>query len=151
MRVLIQRVKEAKVSVAGKSVGSIGPGLLLLVGFCTGDDSEQLMWMTNKISGLRIFSDEKEQMNRNIQDAEGQILAVSQFTLYGDCRKGRRPSFVDALGPAEASDLFDQFVNQLEETGIGEVKKGHFGAHMEVELINDGPVTIWLAREPGDR
>mgnify|MGYP000309481154 CR=1 FL=1 len=150
MRVLVQRVKEAQVSVSGEAIASIGPGFLLLVGFGNGDGSEELTWMARKISGLRVFSDEDGQMNRSIQHTNGEILAVSQFTLYGDCRKGRRPSFVDALDPIEANQLFEEFLQQLSEQGVDRVEKGKFGADMDVQLVNDGPVTLWLAREPGD-
>ncbi len=148
MRVLVQRVQEAQVSVKNQIVGSIQSGLLLFVGFCDGDGDAELNWMVRKISGLRVFSDDDGQMNRSIQDTDGEILAVSQFTLYGDCRKGRRPSFVSAMAPEEANEFFEKFVNQLSEHGISTVEKGLFGEHMEVQLINDGPVTLWLQKEP---
>ena len=148
MRVLVQRVLEAQVSVSGETIGSISSGLLLLVGFCDGDGLEELNWMARKIAGLRVFSDDDDQMNLSIQETNGEILAVSQFTLYGDCRKGRRPSFVSALDPLEANNLFESFVAELSEQGISTVEKGRFGEHMEVQLINDGPVTLWLNKEP---
>lgn len=148
MRVLVQRVQNAKVLVKDEVVGAIDAGFLLFVGFCDGDGVEELNWMVRKISGLRVFSDVDGQMNLSIQDIKGSILAVSQFTLYGDCRKGRRPSFVDALAPDEANQLFEKFAIQLADEGISAVEKGQFGEHMEVHLVNDGPVTLWLQKEP---
>ncbi|MAW76510.1 MAG: D-tyrosyl-tRNA(Tyr) deacylase [Planctomycetes bacterium] len=147
MRVLVQRVQKAHVSVAGETVDAIGTGLLLLVGFCDGDGLDELVWMARKITGLRVFPDDAGQMNLSVQDTNGAILAVSQFTLYGDCRKGRRPSFVSALEPVVANQLFGKFVSQLSEEGNSAVEQGRFGEHMEVHLINDGPVTLWLDRE----
>jgi len=137
----------ARVEVDGEVVGAIDAGMLLLVGLGTGDGEEQMDWMARKVSGLRIFADAEGQMNRSLLDIEGELLAVSQFTLHGDCRKGRRPSFVDALEPTLARPLFDYFVSSLESQGIPEVKTGRFGADMKVHLVNDGPVTLWIERE----
>ena len=147
MRVLVQRVQEARVEVAGEVVGSCTSGLLLLVGLGAGDGLIEVDWMARKIAGLRVFSDSDGQMNRSVIEIEGDILAVSQFTLYGDCRKGRRPSFVDALNPADAEPLFENFIDRLHEEGVSRVEKGRFGANMQVHLINDGPVTMWIERE----
>ncbi len=147
MRVLVQRVMNASVEVDGDVVGVIDAGILLLVGLGSGDGHDQIEWMARKVSGLRIFADEEGQMNRSLLDVKGELLAVSQFTLYGDCRKGRRPSFVDALDPALAEPLFDDFVDLLESQGVSDVKTGRFGADMKVHLVNDGPVTLWLERE----
>jgi len=145
MRIVAQRVVEARVMVEGETVGEIGQGLLLLVGIGRGDDEKELRWLANKVLNLRIFEDEEGRMDRSLLDVGGAILAVSQFTLYGDVRKGRRPSFDRAAPPREAAPLFRQFVEQLEQSGLL-VEQGVFGAHMEVELLNDGPVTLILER-----
>ncbi len=150
MRVLVQRVQEARVEVAGEVVGSCEGGLLLLVGLGAGDGPREVAWMAHKVAGLRIFSDSDGQMNRSIIDTGGDILAVSQFTLYGDCKKGRRPSFVEALKPGEAEPLFESFIDQLGVEGVSRVEKGRFGASMQVHLINDGPVTLWIEREASE-
>ncbi len=147
MRVLVQRVEEARVLVAGEVVGHCESGLLLLVGLGAGDGLSEVDWMARKVAGLRIFSDSDGQMNRSILDTDGDILAVSQFTLYGDCRKGRRPSFVEALKPGEAEPLFESFIDHLRAEGVSRVEMGKFGADMQVHLINDGPVTLWIERE----
>lgn len=147
MRVLVQRVEEARVLVAGEVVGTCESGLLLLVGLGAGDGLSEVDWMARKVAGLRIFSDSDGQMNRSILDTDGDILAVSQFTLYGDCRKGRRPSFVEALKPGEAEPLFESFIDRLRAEGVSRVEMGKFGAEMQVHLINDGPVTLWIERE----
>lgn len=126
-------------------VGEIDRGLLLLVGFAPDDDVSRLAWMTEKLATLRIFPDEDGRMNRSVQDAGGSILVVSQFTLYGDARKGRRPSFVGAAGPDIAIPLYERFIELLRETGL-RIETGRFGASMEVELVNDGPVTLILER-----
>ncbi|MEE2855920.1 MAG: D-aminoacyl-tRNA deacylase [Planctomycetota bacterium] len=147
MRVLVQRVEEARVLVAGEVVGTCESGLLLLVGLGAGDGLSEVDWMARKVAGLRIFSDSDGQMNRSILDTDGDILAVSQFTLYGDCRKGRRPSFVEALKPDEAEPLFESFIDRLRAEGVSRVEMGKFGAEMQVHLINDGPVTLWIERE----
>ena len=144
MRVLAQRVTHAVVRVAGERVGATGPGLLLLVGIGRGDDESDLRWMAKKVAHLRIFPDEEDRMNRSVLEAGGGVLSVSQFTLYGDCRKGRRPSFVEAEDPSRAAPLHDRFNELLREEGVRRVDTGRFGASMQVELENDGPVTLWL-------
>jgi D-aminoacyl-tRNA deacylase len=148
MRVLIQRVSKASVHVDGKIVGKIGTGLLLFVGICASDLPDVLEKMAKKILNLRIFPalDGRSGFDRSVLDAGGEILAVSQFTLYADCRKGRRPSFVDAARPQPALALFNQFVELLRAEAIP-VETGVFGADMDVQLYNDGPVTIWLDSE----
>ena len=145
MRVVIQRVREARVTVDGEVVGQIGPGLLLLVGIGKADTEEVLRWVAEKIINLRIFEDENGRMNRSLQEVGGEILAVSQFTLYGDVRKGRRPNFTGTAPPEEAEPLFNRFVQLLRESGV-RVETGRFRAHMLVELVNDGPVTLLLER-----
>lgn len=145
MRICLQRVKEAFVHVSGREVGRIGQGFLLLVGISEHDDTRILNAMAQKVLNLRIFQDlvGKSHFDRAIADVNGEILVVSQFTLYADCRKGRRPSFSDAAPPEKASRLFDEFVEILRGSGL-KVETGEFGAGMDVSLINDGPVTIWL-------
>ena len=141
MRVVVQRVSRASVTIEGKVSGSIDRGLLLLVAI-KGDETEQdLAWMANRCVGLRIFPDDEGKMNRSLDEVGGGILAISQFTLYGDCRKGRRPSFIGAGDPAVSEKLFDRFLNLLSDTGVP-VATGRFGAMMQVELVNDGPVTL---------
>ena len=147
MRVLVQRVLEARVEVDGQTVGSVDTGLVLLVVIGVGDGPMEMDWMARKVAGLRIFSDAEGQMNLDLTQVEGGILAVSQFTLYGDCRKGRRPSFIDALEPGQAEPLFEKFVENLRHLGISRVDTGLFGADMKVHLVNDGPVTFWIERE----
>ena len=146
MRVVLQRVARADVRVDGERVGSIGRGYLLLVGFRSGDDEETLRWMVEKVRGLRLFPDKEGRMNLPIDEVGGEILAVSQFTLYADVRKGRRPSFVDAAEPEEAERLYDRFVQLLRE-GTIPIATGSFGAKMQVDLVNDGPVTLVIERE----
>ncbi|HXT18576.1 MAG TPA: D-aminoacyl-tRNA deacylase [Gemmatimonadaceae bacterium] len=145
MRVLLQRVSRAAVRVGDRETGRIGRGFLLLVGFTHADGDEQLQWMADKVAGLRIFPDDDDKMNRALADVGGALLVVSQFTLYGDAVKGRRPSFVDAARPETAIPLYERFVTLLRERGL-EVQTGEFGASMQVELVNDGPVTLWLER-----
>jgi D-tyrosyl-tRNA(Tyr) deacylase len=145
MRVVLQRVSRAKVTVEGRVTGEIGRGLLLLAGFTDGDTEDALAWMADKIVGLRIFPDDDGKMNRSVQEVGGGLLVVSQFTLYGDARKGRRPSFVDAARPEVAIPLYERFVDLLRATGLP-VGTGEFGAMMDVELVNDGPVTLILER-----
>jgi D-tyrosyl-tRNA(Tyr) deacylase len=145
MRLLLQRVSRAEVRVGGQVVGRVGRGFCLLVGFTHTDGAEQLEWMAEKVIGLRLFSDEAEKMNLSLEDVGGALLVVSQFTLYGDARKGRRPSFIDAARPEAAEGLFEQFVERLRARGV-HVETGEFGAMMEVDLVNDGPVTLWLER-----
>lgn len=145
MRVLVQRVSRAEVRVGERVTGRIGVGLALLVGFTHADGDEQLAWMADKVTALRVFPDSDDKMNRSIAEAGGGLLVVSQFTLYGDAVKGRRPSFVDAARPEVAQPLFDRFVKELRARGVA-VETGEFGASMAVELVNDGPVTLWLER-----
>lgn len=145
MRVLLQRVSRAEVRIDGRVTGRIGRGVVALVGFTHHDSDEHLEWMAEKVAGLRIFADADEKMNLGLQDVGGGVLVVSQFTLYGDARKGRRPSFVDAARPEHAIPLYERFVGMLRQRGI-QTETGEFAAMMEVELVNDGPVTIWLER-----
>lgn len=144
MRAVIQRVAEARVRVGEAVVGEVGRGLLVLVGVAPGDGAEQARWMAEKVANLRIFEDEDGKMNRSVLDVAGGVLAVSQFTLYGDARKGRRPSFVGAAHPDLARPLYDRFCEELSAAGVSPVARGAFGAHMHVSLTNDGPVTILL-------
>jgi D-aminoacyl-tRNA deacylase len=146
LRVVLQRVKNASVSVGGERISEIGAGLLLLVGVAVNDAEAQADWLAEKISGLRIFNDGEAKMNLSVRDVEGEVLAVSQFTLLADTRKGKRPSFVHAAPPEEAERLFDYFCERLREAGAAPVKTGVFGAMMDVALVNDGPVTIILER-----
>ena len=148
MRVVLQRVKRAEVRVEGRVTGNIGPGFLVLAGFASTDTDAQLSWMAEKILGLRVFGDDEGKMNRDIADVSGGVLVVSQFTLYGDASKGRRPSFIDAAPPNVAIPLYEKFVALLKEKGAGKipVETGEFGAMMDVELVNDGPVTLVLER-----
>ena len=146
MRVVLQRVASASVRVDGAVVGAVGPGLALLAGFAEGDDEETLRWMARKVVDLRIFPDEEGLMNLGLGDTGGDILLVSQFTLYGDTRKGRRPSFVHAAHPDQAVPLYERFAELLREAAPARVETGVFGAHMEVSLVNDGPVTLVLER-----
>ena len=148
MRVVLQRVSRASVSIDGSPVGSIGRGYLVLVGFCAADaaDAATLPWMAEKILGLRLFADADGKMNLDLREVGGGILVVSQFTLYGDARKGRRPSFIDAAPPDIAVPLCERFVALLRERAPGPVETGEFGAMMEVDLVNDGPVTLVLER-----
>ncbi|HEV7586777.1 MAG TPA: D-aminoacyl-tRNA deacylase [Longimicrobium sp.] len=145
MRIVLQRVSRARVTVEGRVTGEIGRGLLLLVGFTGGDTDEALAWMAKKVVQLRIFPDDEGKMNRSVEDADGAILVVSQFTLYGDARKGNRPSFIDAARPEVAIPLYERLVALLRATGRP-VATGEFGAMMDVELVNDGPVTLILER-----
>jgi D-tyrosyl-tRNA(Tyr) deacylase len=146
MRIVVQRVTWARVEVDGEIVGRIGRGLLLLVGIGRSDGMEQLGWLANKVLNLRIFKDEEGRMDRSVSEIGGEILAVPQFTLYGDARKGRRPSFEAAASPQEAEPLFRRFIEELKRSGLV-VEQGVFQAHMLVELANDGPVTLILERE----
>ena len=145
MRVVLQRVSRAKVTVEDRVTGQIGRGLLLLVGLTAADTEAELAWMADKVVGLRIFPDDEGKMNRSLEEADGALLVVSQFTLYGDARKGKRPSFIDAARPEVAIPLYERFVELLRATGRP-VETGEFGAMMEVELVNDGPVTLILER-----
>jgi D-aminoacyl-tRNA deacylase len=143
MRAVVQRVSRAKVSVNGSAVGEIGLGLLVLLGVGRGDVVADLDYMVEKILGLRVFEDENGKMNLNVRDVGGSVLAVSQFTLYGDVRRGKRPSFDDAARPEEARNLYEGFIERIRSTGV-RCESGQFQARMEVELVNDGPVTILL-------
>ena len=145
MRVVLQRVVRASVSVDGRTVGSIERGLLLLVGFQAGDGDAEIDWMADKILGLRVFPDEEGRMNRDVTEVGGALLVVSQFTLYADVRKGRRPSFVGAARPEEAEVNYERLVAALEGHGVA-AETGEFGAAMQVDLVNDGPVTLILDR-----
>jgi len=146
VRIVLQRVKNASVTVEDERISEIGPGLLLLVGIAQGDGETQADWLAEKVAGLRIMGDEEGKMNLSVRDVGGEILAVSQFTLLADTRRGKRPSFVYAAPPEEAEPLFDYFCERLREAGVASVKTGSFGAMMDVELVNDGPVTIVLER-----
>lgn len=141
MRAVIQRVRSARVVVAGETVGEIGRGLMVLLGVRTGDTEAQAKWLAEKIAGLRIFEDDGGKMNVAACDNGSAILVVSQFTLYGDCQKGRRPSFIAAARPDEAEPLYEKFVEFIQMQGIP-TATGRFGADMQVELVNDGPVTL---------
>lgn len=146
MRVIVQRVSHASVRIDGAIVGEIGRGFLLLVGITHTDTKADADYLAKKVAQLRIFEDEAGKMNRALQDIGGAVLSVSQFTLYGDCAHGNRPSFVDAARPEQAKPLYDYFNRQLRDAYGLRVETGHFGADMKVELINDGPVTILLER-----
>ena len=141
MRAVVTRVSQAQVDIAGQAVGSIGQGLLVLLGVSHDDTESDVRWLAEKIVGLRIFADDAGKMNRDVMDVAGSILVVSQFTLYGDCRKGRRPSFVDAAPPPISMPLYEAFLTALKALGVP-VAAGRFGADMQVESINDGPVTL---------
>jgi D-tyrosyl-tRNA(Tyr) deacylase len=144
MRVLIQRVAEASVTIEGNVKSAIGPGLLVLLGIETEDATEDIDWLCKKIVQLRIFSDEDDKMNLSVQDIQGQILVISQFTLHASTKKGNRPSYIKAARPEVAIPLYEQFVDQL-SIALGQpVGTGEFGADMKVRLLNDGPVTIWI-------
>lgn len=147
MRVVLQRVERASVEVDGQTVGTIGAGLMVLLGVAKGDTHAHADYLADKILNLRIFSDEEGKMNRSVIDSGGGILAVSQFTLYGDCRKGRRPSFDEAAPPELARPLYEYFVERLRCGGL-RVETGMFQASMKVSLVNDGPVTFVLTTEP---
>jgi D-tyrosyl-tRNA(Tyr) deacylase len=141
MRAVVQRVRDARVWIDGEVVGEIGRGLLVLLGVTHTDTAEQARWLAEKVVGLRIFEDEQGKMNRDVTEAGGGVLVVSQFTLYGDCRKGRRPSFIDAAPPEIAIPLYEAFVDAVKALGVP-AATGRFGAMMQVELVNDGPVTL---------
>lgn len=143
MKIVVQRSKEAKVTVNEKVVGKINKGLVLLVGVTHEDTEEDASYLADKIVNLRIFEDENDKMNLSLLDVGGEILSVSQFTLYGDCRKGRRPNFMEAAKPVVAEKIYEQFNSYLREKGVT-VETGMFGAMMDVQLVNDGPVTLIL-------
>jgi D-tyrosyl-tRNA(Tyr) deacylase len=143
MRACIQRVSEARVTVDGEVTGQIGRGLVVLLGIAQGDGQPEARWLAEKCVGLRVFEDDAGKMNRSLDEVGGAMLVVSQFTLLGDCRKGRRPSFVGAAEPESAEALYEQFVSHVRAQGI-EVATGRFRASMQVALVNDGPVTLWI-------
>jgi D-tyrosyl-tRNA(Tyr) deacylase len=143
MRAVVQRVNESSVSVGNQLISRIGPGMLVLLGVSETDDSGDVAYLLEKIVHLRIFEDENGKMNRSLMDMRGEMLVVSQFTLFGDCRKGRRPSYIQAAGPEKAEHLYEEFVEKVREKGVP-VKTGRFRAMMEVALITDGPVTLIL-------
>lgn len=143
MRAIIQRVNNAKVDIDNNTSGAISKGLLILLGIGQEDNEEDIKYLTDKIMNLRIFEDENEKMNLSLLDIEGELLIVSQFTLYGDCRKGRRPNFMKAAKPNDANVLYEKFISVCSEYNI-KIESGEFGADMKVDLINDGPVTILL-------
>ena len=142
MKAVIQRVSRAEVCVDGEVVGKIGEGYLILVGVMNGDTINEAQLLARKTANLRIFTDENDKMNRSILDIDGEVLAVSQFTLCSDVHKGNRPSFIESAPPQEANALYEAFCSALSENGVRKVEKGVFGAHMEVSLLNNGPVTI---------
>ncbi len=146
MRVVLQRVSQAGVSIGGRVTGAIQRGFCLLVGFTHSDTAAESDWMAEKIAGLRLFTDQEGKMNLGLEDVAGAVLVVSQFTLYGDARKGRRPSFIDAARPEVAIPLYQRFIAALRARGL-RVETGEFGAMMDVEIRNDGPVTLVLERE----
>ena len=146
MRVLLQRVARAQVGVQDETVARIGRGYLLLVGVGRGDPDAHVVKLADKVAGLRVFPDEEGKVNRSLADVGGEALVVSQFTLYGDVRKGRRPSWIGAEDPERADAMVEAFASALEAHGF-RVGRGRFGAHMEVELVNDGPLTMWLDAE----
>ena len=148
MRAVVQRVSSARVSVDGETMGEIGRGLCVLLAASRTDGEAEVEWMAEKITGLRIFEDDQGKMNLSLADVGGSVLAVSQFTLYGDCRKGRRPSFIAAGEPEEANRLYEAFKKAVAARGI-KVESGVFQAHMLVEIANDGPVTLILEKESG--
>lgn len=147
MRLVVQRVSSASVTIEGKISGQIGPGLLVLAAVHQADSRAEAEWAADKMVRLRIFTDDQGKMNRSVQDTEGSILIVSQFTLYGDVRKGTRPSFIASAQPEKAEELYDYFVNYTRSKFSGIVETGEFAAMMQVSLVNDGPVTIIIDRE----
>ncbi|MBZ4688026.1 MAG: D-aminoacyl-tRNA deacylase [Clostridia bacterium] len=144
MRAVVQRVTSGKVAVQGKTVGSIGTGLVVLLGVAPGDEEKDLKYIMDKVVNLRIFEDEDGKMNLSIKDISGEILVISQFTLYGDCRKGRRPSFSNAAAPEKANELYLKFISDLRDEHNLKVETGVFGEFMDVSIVNSGPVTMLL-------
>ncbi len=149
MRAVVQRVSEASVRVDGEIVGRVGRGFLVLLGIGHADGKTEAEWLARKIAGLRLFEDGDGKMNLSLADVDGAVLAVSQFTLYGDARKGRRPSFIEAARPEQAQPLYVYFCEQLAKEGVP-VQRGIFQAEMKVTLVNDGPVTLWLETEKSE-
>jgi len=145
MKLVIQRVQQAKVKIDGKEISKIGKGLLILIGISKEDDGSQIEWLSKKVIDLRIFEDQQEKMNLSLKDIDGEILLVSQFTLYGNCTKGRRPDFLNAAQPENAEKMYLNFAKALGQNGVSP-KLGKFGEHMSVSLLNDGPVTMILER-----
>ena len=145
MRVVLQRVSRGRVVIAGRTVAEIGRGLVILLGIGPQDGEQQARYLVEKIANLRIYEDEQGKMNRSVLEVGGAAIVVSQFTLYADTRKGRRPSFIDAAPPEIASPLVDRFAELMQEQGVP-TQTGEFGAHMQVDITNDGPVTIWMER-----
>lgn len=150
MIALVQRVREASVTVDGEETGRIGPGLLILLGVHHSDGASEVAWLARKCANLRVFSDADGRMNHSLIDTGGEALVVSQFTLYGDARKGNRPSYSNSAPPDVAEPLYEAFMNELEQYLAHPVQRGVFGAMMEVHLVNDGPVTLWIERTPED-
>ncbi|MCK6549422.1 D-aminoacyl-tRNA deacylase [Myxococcota bacterium] len=148
MRALVQRVSRARVTVAGEVIGAIDAGLLVFLGVTQADTDAEMVWVAEKVANLRIFSDDVGKMNRSVVDVGGGVLVVSQFTLYGDAKKGNRPSFVTAARPEHAEPMYERFVEKMKTLVGGRVATGKFAAEMAVELVNDGPVTLWIEREP---
>ncbi len=148
MRAVVQRIEDAKVYTEGTLDGKIGKGLLVYIGFCPEDGKKDIDYMVSKITGLRIFEDEAGKMNLSVKDVDGEILIVSQFTLYGDCRKGRRPSFIRAGSPKEAQETYEEFLDAIRKE-VSKVSTGTFQAEMQVVSTNDGPVTLLLDSEKG--
>ncbi len=146
MKTLIQRVSKAQVKVDGNIVGKIDKGILVFLGIGKNDTDKELTWMVDKLIKLRIFEDEDGKMNRSVSDVEGDILVISQFTLYGDCRKGTRPSFTEAAGAQKGKEYYEKFLKLLKERFNGKIESGVFGADMKVELLNDGPVTLMIEK-----
>ena len=149
MKALVQRVTEGSVSVDGQVIGAIGKGLVILFGAGRGDTEKDVIYLAEKCANLRIFEDEDGKMNRSLLDIGGEALVISQFTLYGDCRKGRRPGFSDAADPAEAERFYEQFLALIAQAGVKNVQHGKFGADMQVKIFNDGPVTFMLESRGG--
>ena len=147
MRVVLQRVSRASVTIDGRTAGAVERGFCLLVGLTHGDTEATVDWMAEKVAGLRLFPDADGKMNLGLEDVGGAVLVISQFTLYGDAAKGRRPSFIDAARPEQAIPLYERFITALRGRGL-QVATGEFGAHMLVEIHNDGPVTLILERQP---
>lgn len=148
MIALVQRVSQASVSVGGRTTGAIERGILILLGIHVHDTPKELSWLVRKCANLRIFPDDDGRMNMSLIDVGGDVLVVSQFTLYGDARKGNRPSYVESAGPDVAGPLYERFIAEMSDAIGRPVASGEFGAMMDVSLVNDGPVTLWIEREP---